>query len=251
MDSSAIAKATEVLLAARRSGELADRFPILSRPTTAEEANSIQEAVAAALGETIAGWKVARLPDFGLLRGIILQSRVFQSGAVVSAAHAPAMGVEAEIAFRFDRAMSPREAEYSRKDVEDCVSAFVAIEIVDSRFKEAHKLPVIERAADCMSNGGFVVGTMRHDWRNFDLSMLAASLLINGKPVVDRQIGGHVTKDPLILAITLANTLRATTGIAAGKVVTTGTFTGIQYAATGDRVQAAFDGFGDAVVSFV
>ena len=184
------------------------------------------------------------------MRGIVLSSRVFQSGARVAASLAPTLGLEAEIAFRFDEGLPPREAAYDRAEIEAAVTAMVGLEIVDSRFRDAANIPLIEKAADFMSNGGYVIGSVRKDWRDFDLAALKASLLINGKAIVDRQAGGHVTGHPIILAITLANALRSTTGIAPGQFVTTGTFTGINYAKPGDRVQALFEGFGDVEVRF-
>jgi 2-keto-4-pentenoate hydratase len=250
MDRSAIAAAADMLVAARRTDKRAERFPEASRPATAAEAAEIQAAVVAALGETIAGWKVAEQPDFGLMHGALLASRLFRNNGSVAAALVPMLGVEAEIAFRFDRDLPPRQAAYDRADIESRVTALVGMEIVDSRFREPGAVPVIERAADCMSNGGFVVGTVRQDWRSFDLAGLEASLAVNGNRVVDRRVGGHVTKDPILLAIVLANVLRTTTGITAGQIVTTGTYTGLEHAKRGDRVEAIFEGFGKAEIRF-
>src|SRR5258708_718158 len=106
----------------------------------------------------------------------------------------------------------------------------------------------IERAADLMSNGAFVAGDVRADWRAIDLAGLEARLLVDGVEIV-RQVGGHATKDPLIPAIALANYLRTRGGIAAGQVVTTGTYTGLNYAKPGSTVRAVFTGFGAAEVT--
>jgi 2-keto-4-pentenoate hydratase len=248
VESAAVAEAARLLVEARRSGRLAERFPPASRPASADEAEAIQQSVARDLDEGIAGWKVALSDQFGVLRGAILSSRLFPDRAEAPASLMPALGLEAEIAFRCRDDLPPRDVDYSRAEIEERVTALVGIEVVDSRFRDAASIPVIERAADCMSNGAFVVGAERPDWRKIDLSALPASLLVNGRPAVDRQIGGHATKDPIIPLIALANVLRATTGLFAGQIVTTGTYTGVIRCQAGDHVEAVFDGFGRAAV---
>ena len=248
MESDAAAEAVRLLIEARRSGRLVERFPQASRPTSADEADAIQQSVARDLGERIAGWKVALSDQYGVLRGAILSSRLFPDGAEARASLMPALGLEAEIAFRCLHDLPPRDADYSRAEIEERVTALVGIEVVDSRFRDADSVPVIERAADCMSNGGFVVGAERSDWRDIDLSALAASLLVNGRPTVDRRIGGHATTDPMIPLIAFVNLRRAATGLLAGQIVTTGTYTGIARCKAGDHVEAVFDGFGRAAL---
>lgn len=246
MDPAAVAEAARLLIEARRSGRLAERFPPASRPASADEADAIQQSVARDLGERIAGWKVALSDQYGVLRGAILSSRLFPHPAEAPASLMPALGLEAEIAFRCRSDIPARSADYSRAEIEERVTALVGIEVVDSRFRDADSIPVIERAADCMSNGAFVVGPERSDWRNIDLSALPASLLVNGRPAVDRRIGGHAATDPIIPLIALANVLRRATGLFAGQIVTTGTYTGITRCKAGDHVEAVFDGFGRA-----
>jgi 2-keto-4-pentenoate hydratase len=244
MDPGALAEAARVLIEARRKGRLAERFPLASRPTDADEADAIQQAVTAGLGERVAGWKVAPSDQYGLLRGALIPSRLFPDAASISASMMPAIGVEAEIAFRCDRDLPPRDEAYEREEVEERVTALVGIEIVNSRFRDSAAIPVIERAADCMSNGGFVIGPARADWRGFDLSALPASLIVNGERIVDRRVGGHVARDPILPLIVLANILRKTTGLFKGQVVTTGTYTGVTPCKIGDQVEGVFEDFG-------
>src|ERR1044072_5607181 len=96
MDQRAVAQAAELLIAARRTGTLLDALPASCKPQTLEDAFAIQDATLAALGETVAGWK-------GAVRGAIFGSRWFDGGARIEAATMPMLGVEAEIAFRFER----------------------------------------------------------------------------------------------------------------------------------------------------
>jgi 2-keto-4-pentenoate hydratase len=249
MDAAAIKRAAKMLTEARWPGERRERLPAELRPRSMDEAYAIQLAMVAELGESVAGWKVASVEGLGLLMGIILSSRTFKSPAVVPAVQVPLLGAEAEIAFRFDATLSRRDEPYSRDDVEAATTALAAIEIVDSRFRDYSGTPPIERAADFMSNGGLVVGTIRDDWRSIDLVGIEACLLVEDVEIV-RRAGGHATKDPLILAIALSNELRRYDGIRAGQIVTTGTYTGLNYANPGSRVRAGFQGFGSAEVTF-
>jgi 2-keto-4-pentenoate hydratase len=244
MDRAAIAQAAELLLAARRTGRLLDRLPESCSPQTLDDAFAIQDATVAGLGETVAGWK-ASIIDGRAVRGAIIGSRVFASPARVEAAQMPLLGIEAEIAFRFERDLPA--GTYSYAQVADIVSAFAAIEIVDSRFRTYPDLPIQDRNADFVSNGGFVRGAPVTDWRKLDLPNIAVTLTVGGAELVRRH-GGHPAGDPLLPAVALVNELP--TGVKAGQFVTTGTFTGLTHAKPGQSVIATFAGFGEVAVTF-
>jgi 2-keto-4-pentenoate hydratase len=245
MDQRAVAQGAELLVAARRTGKLLDALPDVCKPQTLEDAFAIQDATLAALGETVAGFKVA-IVDGRAVRSAIMGSRVFESGAQVKAATVPLLGIEAEIAFRFERDMPA--GKHSYEDVAAAVSAFAAIEIVDSRFRSHTAVSVQERNADFVTNGGFVRGATVAAWRNLDLTNIAVTLTIGGEEIVKRN-GGHAAGDPLLPTVALANDLPG--GIKAGQFVTTGTYTGLTFAKPGQTVVAAFAGFGAVEVSFV
>jgi 2-keto-4-pentenoate hydratase len=184
--------------------------------------------------------------DGRAVRGAIMASRVFESGARVAAATMPLRGIEAEIAFRFERDLPP--GKHSYEEVAAAVSAFAAIEIVDSRFRDHQAVSAQERNADFVTNGGFVRGPHASDWRRLDLTNIAVTLTIGGQEIVKRN-GGHAAGDPLLPAVALVNDLP--TGIKAGQFITTGTYTGMTFAKVGQTVVAAFAGFGAVEVGFV
>ena len=93
---------------------------------------------------------------------------------------------------------------------------------------------MLDKIADCVSNGAFVRGAPQKRWREFDLSKLEARVEIDGAVIV-RQVGGHPTKDPLLPAVDLVNDLRRSLGVRAGQFMTTGTFTGLNFAKPGQR----------------
>jgi 2-keto-4-pentenoate hydratase len=245
MDQAAIAQAASLLIDARRTGKLLDGLPTSCKPETLEDALAIQDATVVGLGETVAGWK-ASIVDGRAVHGAIIGSRVFENGARVPAATMPLLGVEAEIAFRFTRDLPP--GKYSYDDVAGAATAFAAIEIVDSRFRTYPDLPMMDRNADCVSNGGFVHGPAAADWRSRDLANIAVTLAIGGQELA-RHNGGHAAGDPLLPAVALVNALPR--GVTAGQFVTTGTYTGLKFAKPRQTVSVTFAGFGAVEVSFV
>jgi 2-keto-4-pentenoate hydratase len=251
MDQGAVQKAATLLANARKTGQLLENIPADCRPATTPDAHAIQDATVTALGETVAGWKVMPpKPNEMVIRGVVLKSRLLPSPARIAASKVPLLGIEQEIAFRFDKAMPARATDYTREEVQDAVSAFAAIEIVDSRFRNYKDAPAIEKSADFCSNGGLVQGSFNPDWKKFDLSKLEAVLTFDGE-VVHKAVGGHPTVDPLIGAIALVNQMRKEKGVEAGMVMTTGTYTGLTYAKPGQKVVATFTGFGSAEVQFL
>ena len=249
MTPGAIEDAARLLSEARRSGRLLDALPESCRPVTIDDAHAIQEATVARLGETIGGWKVGATPDGRVARGALLRSRMFESGSRIAAALMPLLGVEAEIAFRLDRDLPPREAEYAYEDVAAAVTALPGIEVVDSRFQGYPNSPLLDRIADLMSNGAFICGVPQPRWRDFELETLDVALVIDGQTIVHRA-GGHPTKDPLLPGVALVNDLRGGSGVTAGQILTTGTYTGLNFAKPGQVVMATFAGFGSVQVRF-
>jgi 2-keto-4-pentenoate hydratase len=249
MEQRAIEEAAALLIGARRSGQRLDGLPPSCRPATLDDAQAIQEATVVRLGEAIAGWKVSAAPQRRVARGALLGSRMYASGARVPAALMPLLGIEAEIAFRLDRDLPARDREYDYAEVAAAVTALPAIEIVDSRFRGYPDAPLLDRIADFMSNGAFIHGAAQPRWRDFDLETIGVELAIDGRTVV-RGTGGHAAKDPLLPAVALANDLRWRAGVRAGQIMTTGTYTGLNFARPGQVVTVAFDGFGSVEVRF-
>ncbi len=243
-----IEAAVAALVAARRTRTPLAALPAGCQPADMAEAHAIQDATAARLGERVAGWKVATAPDGTLMRGVILGSRLFDSPASLPAADMPMLGIEGEIAFLFDRDLAPRGQDYSVDEVAAATTAAVGIEIVATRFADYAATPLFDRTADCMSNGAYIVGTRRPDWRQTDWSTLQATLQVNGAVAVQKT-GAHPTGDPILPAVALVNALRLGPGVKAGQLITTGTCTGLHLAAPGDRLAVEFSGFGRAEVT--
>ena len=107
----------------------------------------------------------------------------------------------------------------------------------------------LELLADCIACGALVPGAETPDWSHLDLPRLRVSLLVNGEPVVERQ-GGHPSDDPFGVAVALVNMMRASSGVKAGQIVTTGSWTGLRFLKPGDRCVVRFENLGEAEVAF-
>jgi 2-keto-4-pentenoate hydratase len=239
-------QAASLLASAWRSNIRLKSLPPPAQPTTLDEAHAVQEEYARLLGEKIAAWKVGVSRP---VRGGVLASRLLPSPARIDARHMLRRIVEGEVAFIFDRALSAREREYTTEEVAAAVSACVAIEVVDSRYADQAALPELDRIADFFGNSALVCGPKVANWRDLSLATLRVTLTIDGKSVVDQR-GGHGTGDPLHACLLLVNALRSSSGVAAGTVVTTGTYTGAPVMPVGSTAVVTFEGLGSAQVTF-
>lgn len=249
MDETAIEGAARLLLAVRE-GRIAppEGLPPGAAPKTPADGHAVQDRILAITGEPVAAMKVVA-NDEGVLRGAIPASLVLASPATMLAAFSPRRGLEAEIAFRLDRTLPQREAPYSRDEVASAVTALVAIEAVETRFSRLDA-PLLDRLADSLSNGALVTGTVRPDWRDFDLPALEVAVSVAGREVKRCKGGYTVAAHPLDPALALINAITTSAPVPASFIITTGTYSGLDFHEPGDTVKVEFIGFGEAELTF-
>jgi 2-keto-4-pentenoate hydratase len=235
---------SELLLHAHYGGSPVAIDPALF-PGSADEAYWVQEVVLRGLDpRRPKAWKVSP-PRDGVesyasptpFKGLQVSPAEFHGSHRV-------LGVEAEIAFRFAAAPAPKA---KRQDIERVVEeAFVLIELCESRYANWDQANAFCRLADFQSHGGFALGTGTRNWLPIDFSAQRVELGINGKPVVSGE-GSHPSGDPFALVAWAASHCAARgMPLAAGDIVTTGTWTGLTAIAPGDEIVARFDGVGEA-----
>ncbi len=242
--------ALSLLAAAARDGERVDRLPDSSRPASVAEALAMQARLVARLGEPVGGFKVATDPSGEAMWGAILQRDILSTPVTIGVEAFAPVGIEGEIAFRFDRALPSRTKPYARSEIEEAVTALPVVEIVSSRFRSYQDTPLLDRLVDRMSNGALVIGEARSDWRSFDLSNLPVTLTCDGETLIDG-IGGHSRGDPLLPALDFIHGVQPTRGFELGEIMTTGTFTGLIFGCPGQRYVAEFHGLGRVEVEIV
>lgn len=159
------------------------------------------------------------------------------------------IGIEAEIALRLGQAVSPAQAAALTPETAGMfVDAMaVSIEIVDSRWAEGGAAPALLRLADLQSHGALVLGEwlpyVARDWA----AQRCVARIGTREPVL--RTGSHPLADPVWLLPTwLQHATRQGATVAAGTVVTTGSWVGMLPAQRGDKVDVEFDGVGGAAV---
>jgi 2-keto-4-pentenoate hydratase len=253
MDQSAIDELAQTFMRARRTGERLDALPQHLKPKNFADSRAVMDAVDRLVGETIVGTKIAAKPGAEVVYAPLPAGRVFTSPASVPRALTPSQYMECEISFRLTRDLPARQHEYSEQEVFDALEACAAFELVDSRFrdlKSAMDNTPYEFYADHIANGAMVFGRFRSDWQTFDFTKTRVSLKQGSKTIIEKT-GGHPTGNPAMPAVVLANLRRATTGLRAGWLIVTGSFTGFHPVALGQPVTGEFEGFGTMEATIV
>ena len=232
MEDSAAQRAAEMLLAEHKANSTFKPLGPKHGPATISDAYDIQERYVALLrekhGDTI-GYKVgltsAAMQKFcGIdhpIAGVVLASRVLQSGASVRRPDFGRLGLEFEIAVRIKSDVPatgvPCTAEMIAPHI-DGVSA--AIELVDDRGADYANLDMLTLVADNSWNAGIVLSEFAAKWP--DLAAVPGRAARDGAAIGEgfgRDILGH----PFNSVAWLATQLNARgEGLKAGQVVMTG-----------------------------
>lgn len=243
---------THALVAAWQAGRTISALPWGGALADAPAAYAVQEAVAQAMGWFPPGparhWKSGGPNRQAVLTHAPLPpAGVRTSPADYSDLRFHTIGIESEIALRLGQPVSPAQAAALTPETAGMfVDAMaVSIEIVDSRWQEGGGAPALLRLADLQSHGALALG----DWVPYAARDWAAQRCTTriGKrePVV--RTGTHPLGDPAWLLPTwLQHATRKGATVAAGTVVTTGSWVGLLPAATGEAVDVEFDGVGRA-----
>jgi 2-keto-4-pentenoate hydratase len=251
MDQAQVDEAAAYLAAQRApDANLVEAFPDKLRPRSWEDVTAIQLATLGRVGP-IGGWKVGAHDATAEPIG----SPLPLSGIVASPARVPSRfrGAECEIGFRIGRALPPRAEPYGEADILAAIESCQAtIEIVSARFHNHPALDKFSMAADLGAHHGLCVGAPVGSWTPGMFSTLGVTMMIDGaihRHAVGSNPGGT---DLIRLLVWLANApvVRQAGGIAAGAVITTGSWTGLTFVEPGARVAAEFTGFPPVEVEF-
>jgi 2-keto-4-pentenoate hydratase len=163
-------------------------------------------------------------------------------------------GVEVEFAFRLARAFPAAAVAPSRGAVEDAIaSCHVVLEICASRLAEGLKAPPLLQLADAGSNLGLIIGPQVTNWRAIgDTAKGLLTALTADGAVIAETTGGHSTGDlPALLHWLVGHCVTKRGGLAAGSLVTTGSWMGIRWVKPPVRVAGRFAGIGTVEAELV
>jgi 2-keto-4-pentenoate hydratase len=216
-------------------------------PTSAHDAYLIQDSVYAArypLARATA-WKAGTPGPQAEPTGAPIGD-VRPSPAAFAADAFNMIGIEAEVAYRFRRDLSGAEA---GAELADAIGeVLVTIEICDTRMADWKGAGPLWKLADFQLNGALVTGSGTNDWRGIDFLRQSAELWVDGAKKVG-QTGVHPLGDPFkLLPWAVAHCAKRAGGLKAGDLVTTGSWTGMEFVKPGQTVVARFPGIGEASV---
>jgi len=237
----------ERLLKARRSDNPA-AWRDLHLPDRAAT-YAVQDIVARELGR-VAGWKVgAASPDTEPICAPCPEIGIFESRSSFDGPDWRMRGVEVEVGLRLGRDL---DGTASRSDCVRAVEALLpVVEIVETRLADWSESPPLAKLADFQSHGALVLGQpAAMDPAALDLRAVRAELAFDGQTVAATQ-GGNPADDVWRLLGWLASQATARgRPLRAGDVITTGSCTGLLFAAPGARVNARLFGLGEVMLCF-
>ena len=243
-------RAARMLVAARRERQLIERLPLDCRPGDLAAGYAVQAQVAEMLG-AIGGWKIgAADPGNTPLHAPIFAQEIHPSGVTLAAKDFTCAIIEAEIAFRLRQDLPVGDVAHDAASVARAVERVPALEIYRSRYREPGAAEEAEQLADCLANGGLVVGVgvgveaviAGGAMPAWDIDLAVDDTL---KQV---RAARHPAGDPLQLVVWLANHLnRCGSLLSAGQVVTTGA---LLLAPIGRSVRGEWQGLGSVSASF-
>lgn len=247
----ALEDAANLLLDARRTGQLLTELPEELRPTDIAEVYTVQDRVAGAYGE-IGGWKIgAPTPEATPLFCPMPAAWISENGSTLSGNRWRFRGLEAEIAFFVGDDLPPRSTPYTREEVvAGMASCHPAIEMLEVAFTDPTKVERNSSLADLQMHGGFVYGPAYEDWQNVDFNAERVVLSVDGVVRVERT-GSNTSGDLVKLLPWLANEGAARTGgLRKGQWITTGSWTGNTPASAGSAVDVTFSTVGSVSLRF-
>jgi 2-keto-4-pentenoate hydratase len=260
-------KAEEQTLAAARlltdswlRGKHIEHLPAQCRPSTRADGYAVQALWPQALGDAVAGWKIAATSKAGQehiavngpVAGPVFARRVEADGAVVSLAANRMRVAECEIVFRLGRTLAPRAGGWSRGEVLSAVASLhPGIEAPDSRFLQFERAGEAQLIADCACTNDMVVGAaVTPDVRMHALPALRVQARVSDGRTPEG-IGANVLGDPVEALMWLVNELGAAgQSVQAGQFVTTGACVPPIPVVAGQRVEADFGWLGRIAASF-
>ena len=242
--------AAELLIEARKSGPI-NGLPDNCRPTNISHVYAIHDIVAAKLGPVL-GWKVgAKSATAEPVCAPLLAGTFYQSPVQLDPEKFTMRGMESEIAFHFASDLPARDEPYSKDQVLGAIdTAFPAIEINESRYLDPDALDPMTKLADNILNGALILGPRWSDWPDLVVADQPVEMRFDDELLYSHK-GGNNAVDIMRLVVWIANHMRKKgPGIAAGQVVTTGSWTGLHKAGTAKKVVTTFPGIGDVTVNF-
>ncbi|MES2034225.1 MAG: 2-keto-4-pentenoate hydratase [Pseudomonadota bacterium] len=226
-------------------------------PKTLAEGYAIQDIALGLCPDTVAGWKVGRIPP-ALQARLGAQrlagptfSRFLQtvwSGETVAleAITGGFAAVEAEFVYHLAKDAPAGKTRYSTAEALDLVSGLhIGVEFAGSPLQTINDLGSTVVASDFGNNAALVVGPEIPGWRDRSDASLACETFIEGVSVGTGSAASIPEGPAGALAFLLGHCASRGRPLTAGMYVTTGAATGIHDIYAGQRARVSFGEFGE------
>lgn len=219
----------ELIVDAMRQGQKITEIHPHYVPADAAGAYALQQHILKLRDTTIGGWKVGSKSPAGPIQGSLLpDDGLFASGSQLEYADYPSPILELEIAFRLNRAFTPRDQAYSDEEVLSSIGSMGAtIEVVSSRFAAWPKIEPLLALGDLLNHGALIVGDFVEYDPAFPFIEPALTLTYADEDIVPGD-GANPAGDPRRLLPWLVNhyTTQGNT-LTPDIIITTGSYTGM------------------------
>ena len=207
----------------------------------------------------VAGYKIGATTEAmrrllnvpGPIAGDVFTATVHDRSATLRLADYVRPGIETEIAVRLARDLPADEAPWTIERIGAAVAAVMpAIEIVDDRYIDFKSAGAGTIIADNAFNAGSILGPETTDWQHLTLDRLTARTIIDGKEVatgLSSELLGHPLNALVWLADSFAGRGRT---LRAGRFVSLGTITPVQWLTGPCAVEIEVEGLGGVEVVF-
>ena len=223
-----IEQAAQHLVATRRTRRPGARLPESCRPIELLDGIAIQRRVQALLDVATGGWKCSLpTPERAIACAPIFAASICRDSPCAVVAHGRTVKIEPEIAFMLGRDLAPRERAYSESEVRAAIAETrLVLELLDSRYADPASASFAEILADQINNQGLFVGPALVRGLDAPLEGFAVAVDASARRLHACE-GHHPDGHPLRPLVWLASYLaRHESGLAAGTIVTTGSYAG-------------------------
>ena len=248
----------------RQQGQPGPLLEETLRPQTLTDAFALQQQVAVAMAEPIAGWKCLLPTPDKIVVAPIYQSTVCRFDSHPDAIqHCPlwpstvpaSLGlarVEPELAFVFAKDLPPKTVPYTEAEIDAALgSTHLALELIQSRFSHDSGAGFFDQLADGLFNQGLFLGPELPPTPGFDGSEFTLHLTFSDGRVQSLN-AVHPNQQPRAGLYWLVNYLSANNiALVAGQAVITGSYAGVLDLPFGEDLQFQYGDWGQFGLRFV
>ncbi|MFN6972048.1 MAG: fumarylacetoacetate hydrolase family protein [Rheinheimera sp.] len=257
-------QAATMLATRRQSGVVGPLVAEQARPQMLEEAFALQQQVALAMAEPVAGWKCLLPTPEKIVVAPIYASSVSQSDSHSAQpatcslwpstvpASAGLARVEPELAFVLQQDLPARAEPYSNAEIDAAIGAtHLALELIQSRFSHDSGAGFFDQLADGLFNQGLFLGPEIHTqagWsgEQFDLVLR----FVDGREQHFAAV--HPNQQPKAGLYWLVNFLSAhQITLKAGQAVITGSYAGVLDLPFNEEIQFQYGDWGQFRLRFL